>query len=127
MQTSVTITSTPVTQTTTTVTTTTSYPVGTTITYHAPTRVYTSPLRVVTVSSPAKVITVLSPSRTVIRAPLIVSDYVSPIKTKTYHPAKAQEVDTQANQHKDFKEAEDPAKDTEKNDHISDPVALSSE
>lgn len=91
MQTSITITSTPILEETTTVTTTTTtYP--TTVTYHSPIRVYTSPQRIITYSQPTKVTTVLSPT-TVIRSTPFVSDYVSPIKTKTFHPAKIPEAD----------------------------------
>jgi hypothetical protein len=62
---------------------TTNYPAGTTITYSSPVRTYVSPVRtyispVRTVISPARVVTVSSP---------VVTSYVSPIRTRVYHPA----------------------------------------
>lgn len=52
---------------------------------------YYSPSRVITtISHPARVSTVLSPTKIVIRSSLVEDDdYISPIKSKTYHPADA--------------------------------------
>ena len=71
---------------------TTSYPVTTSVTYSSPIRTTTtvlSPTRVINVASPI-VHTIHSPTR-VIHAPTVVTHsspvYVSPIRTRTYHPA----------------------------------------
>ena len=93
MQSSVVISS-PIRQSTTV---TTNYPAGTSFTRYAspvrttivsPARVVrvSSPSRVVRVSSPSRVVRVSSPVRTIVHAPVVTS-YVSPIRTRVYHPA----------------------------------------